>query len=277
MPIIQLIVLAIVQGITEFLPISSSAHLILAPLFVEEWADQGPLIDVAAHVGTLFAVMAYFNRETTMLISGAVDTVTFRSSANKTLFLFIFCASLPVIFLGAVLAITGLIDYLRSPYVIAGASIFFGLLLWHADRGHADRAPSDEELVDGLTGITWRQAMVIGLAQTLSLIPGASRSGVTMTAARYLGWSRPDAARFSMLLAMPTIAAIGMFAGVKMISQGTPLALEAAAIVAALSCLVAFVVIAAFMKFTQSVSFTPFVIYRVVMGMGLFAIAGQLN
>ncbi|MEO0399279.1 MAG: undecaprenyl-diphosphate phosphatase [Pseudomonadota bacterium] len=268
MPLVQLIVLAIVQGITEFLPISSSAHLILAPLFVESWADQGPLIDVAAHVGTLFAVMAYFRSETMMLARGGVDVLTRNASADRRLFLFVLAASLPVIGVGGLLAVTGLIDHLRSPYVIATASIVFGALLWHADR-----APTATE---GLERITWRETISIGLAQTLSLIPGTSRSGVTMTAARYLGWSRTEAARFSMLLAMPTIAALGLFAGVKLVAEGAPADMQAAALVAGLSFIVAFAVIAGFMRLTRSVSFTPFVIYRIAMGVALFAIAGRL-
>ena len=269
MPIIQLIVLAIVQGITEFLPISSSAHLILAPLLVDGWSDQGALIDVAAHVGTLAAVMLYFRSETGLLVRGGIDTALFRKTDDRKLFLLVAVATIPVVFMGAVFALTGFIDVIRSPYVIATTSIVFGALLWHADR-----APTEKE---GLTRITWRETMTIGLAQMLSIVPGTSRSGVTMTAARYMGWSRTEAARFSMLLAIPTIAALGLFATAKLVADGSDGDMTAAAIVAILSFLVALAAIAIFMKMTRTMSFTPFVIYRILMGLGLFAIAGQLS
>ncbi|MEO1015387.1 MAG: undecaprenyl-diphosphate phosphatase [Pseudomonadota bacterium] len=267
MPLVQLIVLAIVQGITEFLPISSSAHLILAPLLVPAWADQGPLIDVASHVGTLFAVLAYFRAETATLIRGGLDAVGFKDTQDRRLFLQLALASVPVILIGGVVAATGVIDYLRDPYVIGGASIIFGALLWHGDR-----APSTKE---GLDRISWREAMLIGGTQAIAIIPGASRSGVTMTAARYLGWSRSEAARFSMLLAIPTILALGGFAGLELARDGVREDIRAAAIVCVLSAAVAFAAIAIFMRWTQRMSFTPFVIYRILMGVGVIALAAR--
>ncbi len=263
MPLIQLIVLAIVQGVTEFLPISSSAHLILAPLLVDSWADQGPLIDVAAHVGSLGAVLIYFRGETWRLVCGGFDACVNKHTPDRRLFLLVAAASIPVLVLGAALAITGAIDYLRSPTVIAAASIVFGILLWHADR-----APTAKE---GLERISWREALTIGGAQMLALIPGASRSGVTMTMARYLGWSRHEAARFSMLLAIPTISAFGLFATLKLVSDGAGATMTAAAIVAGLSFVAAFAAIAVFMRLTRSVDFTPFVLYRIALGVALLA------
>ncbi|MHA7873743.1 MAG: undecaprenyl-diphosphate phosphatase, partial [Hyphococcus sp.] len=200
MPLIQLIVLAIIQGITEFLPISSSAHLILAPLAVDDWSDQGPLIDIAAHVGSLGAVLLYFRRETGMLARGGLDALQFRQTADRNLFLYIASATIPILALAAVFVYFDIISHLRSPVVIGWVSIIFGVLLWHADR-----APSAK---DGLGGISFREAMTIGASQMLALVPGVSRSGITMTTARYLGWKRTEAARFSMLLAIPTILAL---------------------------------------------------------------------
>ena len=269
MPLIQLIVLAIVQGLTEFLPISSSAHLILAPLLVEGWADQGPLIDVAAHVGSLFAVMLYFRRDTGALVQGAVHAATGRASGERKLFLMIAAATLPVLAAGGFLVATGLDNAMRGPRVIAAASIGFGVLLWLADR-----APTRDQ---DLSQLSWREALLIGLAQTFAVVPGASRSGVTMTAARWLGWSRPEAARFSMLLAMPTIAAFGLFAALKLVTDGAAGDLAAAAIVAALSFLAAFAAIAVFMRLTRSVSFTPFVAYRILLGGALLIYAEKLS
>jgi len=268
MPLIQLIVLAIIQGITEFLPISSSAHLILAPLLVEEWADQGALIDVAAHIGTLFAVLLYFRSETATLFLGGLDTLAFKSTPDRRLFLLVSAATIPLLIVAGLFVIFDVVDLLRSPRVIGGASIVFGLLLWHADR--------QPETLEGLERISWKETMLIGAAQAFALVPGASRSGVTMTAARYFGWRREEAARFSMLLAIPTILAIGSFAVLELVTEGADATVQAAFIVGVLSCLVAFATIAIFMKLTRSMSFTPFVIYRVVMGIVLIMFAGHM-
>lgn len=268
MPLVQLIVLAIIQGITEFLPISSSAHLILAPLVVDGWADQGPLIDIAAHVGSLFAVLIYFRRETAMLFRGGVDTMRFRPSDDRKLFLYIAGATIPILTLAAVFVMFDVVDALRSPVVIGWVSIIFGLLLWHADR-----APSSKE---GLGRIGLKEAMIIGSSQMLALVPGVSRSGITMTTARYLGWTRTEAARFSMLLAIPTILALGFFAGIALVREGAEANMAGAAIVAVLSFFSALAAIAFLMQLTQRMSFTPFVIYRIAFGVLLLASAGSL-
>ncbi len=268
MPIVQLIVLAIIQGITEFLPISSSAHLILAPLVVESWEDQGALIDVAAHVGSLGAVLLYFKQETAILFRGSLDAVRFRASDDRKLFLYIAIATIPITLAATFVVTFDLIERLRSPTVIGLASIFFGVLLWHGDRRPAVK--------EGLRRIGWREVLTIGMAQMFSIIPGASRSGVTMTAARYLGWTRSEAARFSMLLAIPTILAFGLFAGIKLASAGAGASITGAAIVAMLSFVSAYLAILGFMRLTQRMSFTPFVIYRILLGVALLIFAGSL-
>ena len=265
MTLVQLFVLAIIQGITEFLPISSSAHLILAPLLVDGWTDQGPLIDIAAHVGSLVAVLIYFRNETAMLVRGGVDAVRFRASEDRKLFLFIAAATIPLLAVAGVIVAAGIADQLRSPWVIGAASIIFGALLWHGDRRPAAKA--------GLERITWRETMTIGAAQALALIPGASRSGVTITAARYLGWTREEAARFSMLLAIPAIGALGLFAGIEIAREGAGATAAAAGIVAGLSFATAYAAIAVLMTLTRRMSFTPFVIYRLLMGIALLAFA----
>ena len=266
MPIIQLIVLALVQGITEFLPVSSSAHLILAPLAVDGWADQGPLIDIAAHVGSLGAVLIYFRQETGMLFRGGIDTVRMRASDDRRLFLYIAGATIPILAVAGIIVGLDLASAMRSPAVIGAASIVFGVLLWLGDRRPAEK--------EGLGRITWREALIIGASQAFAIIPGASRSGVTMTAARYLGWTRPEAARFSMLLAIPTISAFGLFAGLELVSDGAGAGgLASALIVAALSFAAAYVAILVFMRVSQRMSFTPFVIYRLLLGVGLLYFA----
>lgn len=269
MPLIQLIVLALIQGITEFLPISSSAHLILVPLVVDGWSDQGAFIDVAAHVGTLVAVLLYFRVEARMLLRGGLDAVRLKPSSERQLFLLISMATIPLLAVAGIFVVFDVLDLLRSPQVIGAASIFFGVLLWHADR--------QPTAIEGLGRISWKEAMVIGFAQAFALVPGASRSGVTMSAARYFGWSREEAARFSMLLAIPTILALGSFAAIDLLSEGADATIQAAIIVAILSFIIAFATIAVFMKMTRSMSFTPFVIYRVVMGGVLLVFAGQLT
>lgn len=268
MPIIQLIVLAIIQGITEFLPISSSAHLIIAPLAVDDWSDQGPLIDVAAHVGSLGAVLIYFRVETARLFRGGVDTLRFRPSDDRKLFLYIASASVPLFALAFVFVKLDIVSALRSPVVIGWTSIIFGGLLWHADR-----APTSKQ---GLDRIGWREALMIGAAQMLALIPGVSRSGITMTAARYLGWTRSEAARFSMLLAIPSISALGLFAGIDLVRDGAQAEMAGALIVAVLSFFSALAAIAFLMRLTQKISFTPFVVYRIVFGIILLIFAGAL-
>jgi undecaprenyl-diphosphatase len=268
MTLIQLVVLAIIQGITEFLPISSSAHLILAPIVVGGWDDQGPLIDIAAHVGSLVAVLLYFRLETAMLVRGGVDTLRFKATADRKLFFFVAAATVPTLALAAVFVMLDITDALRSPIIIGWTSIVFGVLLWHADRS--------KSALEGLDRITWRDAMTIGLAQMVALVPGVSRSGITMTMARYLGWSRTEAARFSMLLAIPTILALGFFATIEIMREGAGATMSSAAIVAVLSFVCAYAAIAVLMRLTRTMSFTPFVIYRIIFGVLLLAFAGSL-
>ncbi len=268
MTLIQLVVLAIIQGITEFLPISSSAHLILAPLAVKDWTDQGPLIDIAAHVGSLGAVFLYFRGETAMLFRGGVDTLRLKPSDDRKLFLFVAAATIPTLALAAVFVLFDITDALRSPVVIGWTSIIFGLLLWHADRSKGER--------EGLDKITWRDALTIGGAQMIALVPGVSRSGITMTMARYLGMARTEAARFSMLLAIPTILALGFFAAIEIAREGAGATMSSAAIVAVLSFLCAYAAIAVLMRLTRKISFTPFVVYHVIFGIILLVFAGSL-
>ena len=190
------------------------------------------------------------------------------ANAEDTLFLYVAGATIPILTLAAVFVAFDVVDALRSPVVIGWVSIIFGLLLWHADR-----APSSKE---GLGRIGFKEAMIIGSSQMLALIPGVSRSGITMTTARYLGWTRTEAARFSMLLAIPTILALGFFAGIALLRDGAEASIASAAIVAVLSFLSALAAIAFLMHLTQRMSFTPFVVYRIAFGVLLLASAGSL-
>ncbi|NHK29483.1 undecaprenyl-diphosphate phosphatase [Parvularcula flava] len=264
MPILQLIILAIIQGLTEFIPVSSSAHLVLAHYLVPGWQDQGPLIDIAAHVGTLGAVMIYFRKETGQLVTGGIDTLRFRDSQERTLFLLLALATIPLVIAGGLLFVLDATWLLRDPLIIGMAFIGFGILLWIADRPKPE--PADNTL-------SIRKVVLIGLAQALAVIPGASRSGVTITAARFLGMSRPEAARFSMLLSIPAILISGAVVFLDILGGEATATATDAVIVVILSFLAGYAAIYLFMKMTERMSFTPFVIYRLIVGAILIAVA----
>ena len=254
---LNLIVLAIVQGITEFLPISSSAHLILIPQLTP-WDDQGLAIDVAMHVGTLIAVMAYFHAEVARMITGGLNLLRGRPDGDTRLLLQLALATVPVIILGFLLKDVIAGDW-RSPILIASTTIGFGILLYIADR-------KGETSERALAGMTYRDALLIGLFQALALVPGVSRSGITMTAGLFLAFSRTEAARFSLLLSIPTTMAAGLLGGYEIWQSGDT-ALQADAFYAALLAFVAaLLAIWALMAWLKKSSFTPFVVYRLILG-----------
>ncbi|VAW15436.1 Undecaprenyl-diphosphatase [hydrothermal vent metagenome] len=263
MPIEQLLTLAIVQGLTEFLPVSSSGHLNLVHLLTR-WEDQGPLMDVAVHVGSLFAVMVYFWRDMLMLLSGLGNLVRGKMTPEGRLFLYLIVASLPVLAVGFVMVETGMLTDLRTLAVIAWANLGFAVLLWAGDAmGLTIRRLDHTSFFD---------AALIGLAQVFSLIPGASRAGVTMTMARFLGYERPDAARISMLLSIPTILALGLGTGYKLQASGDLALQEGAFIAAGLSGIAALLSIWVMMALMRRTTMFVFVAYRFVLGAVLLAV-----
>jgi undecaprenyl-diphosphatase len=254
MGLVYLIILALVQGITEFLPISSSAHLILAPQITGE-ADQGTLIDVMAHAGTLLAVMVYFRAEMIAAVQGKLALLTGKITDGGRLVLSVALATPPVLIVGGGIYVTGFVDVLRDPMVIAAATAVFAIPLWLAD--HFCKQVKTVETMG------WRDALWFGLAQATAMIPGASRSGVTMTAGRALGFTRSEAARFSMIMSIPVIAALGLLAGIELARGADPGAtLADGLIVAVLSFGVAWAAIAVLMRVVDRIGFLPFVIYR---------------
>lgn len=261
--LLQLIVLAIIQGVTEFLPISSSAHLILVPALTG-WPDQGLAVDVAMHVGTLAAVMLYFRRDVAAMAVGAANAARGRWTQNGRLAFQVAAATIPVVIAGALLK--DLIETeFRSASLIAVTTGGFALLLWIADR----KAPED---VGAPLNITWRIALLIGVAQALALAPGVSRSGITMTAALLLGLSRSTAARFSLLLSIPTTAAAGAL-GAADLAQSDNVALQGEALAACvLAFFAAFAAIAGLMAWLRRSTFMPFVIYRLALSALLVAL-----
>lgn len=266
---LQLVALALIQGLTEFLPVSSSAHLIL-PAQVLGWPDQGLAFDVAVHVGTLAAVILAFRREVGEILAGWFGQFARRGSlaARQTeasrLGWMVLLATLPAVFVGGLF--NDLIETsLRSSLVIAITTIGFGLLLWWADARGARRR--------NLATLTFKAALIIGVFQAIALIPGTSRSGITITGARQLGYTREDGARIAMLMSIPTIIASGVLLGAEVALEADTALMRDAGIAAALALLSALAALSLMMRLLRSVSFTPYVIYRVILGSILLAIA----
>lgn len=257
---LQIIVLALIQGITEFLPISSSAHLIL-PARLLGWADQGLAFDVAVHVGTLAAVVVYFRRDLGAYAVSAGQVVARRQMNEPAEELAkLAVASLPVAIAG-LLTKTLVENELRSVLVIALATAGFGLLLGYADTRHGAR-----------TRVTWPDALVIGGMQMLALVPGTSRSGITITAALLVGLSRVSAARFSFLLSIPTIAGGGLLVGLDLAAAGQGASWGVLSAGALLSGLTAYACIRAFITLVERTGMMPYVIYRLVLGAALLGL-----
>lgn len=259
MDTIEVIILAIIQGITEFLPISSSAHLIL-PSAILGWEDQGLLFDVAVHVGTLLAVMIYFRQDIGRLTVGWFQSLTGKHSTDSKLAWWVILATIPAALIG--LLASDLIEaYLRSPYVIAITTIVFGLALWYADV-FAKQSFSMEQL-------GFKQALLIGLAQAIALIPGTSRSGITLTTGLMLGLDRVSAARFSFLLSIPIIVLSGGYQTTKLFSEPQNYDVAGILLGTGLSFISALLCIHWFMKLISRMGMLPFVIYRLILGIGL--------
>jgi undecaprenyl-diphosphatase len=256
----QMIVLALIQGITEFLPISSSGHLILVP-WLTGWADQGLIVDVMVHLGSLAAILVYFRRDVGALIAGAFNLLRGRPSREGWLAVYIALATIPAVLFGIFAKQSGLIDSVRGPQIVAWNAIIFGLLMLAADW----LSPMIKRVEEMKLG----PALIIGVAQALAIIPGTSRSGVTITAARAMGFTRPEAARFSFLLGIPAIAGAGVLVLGEAIEAGEPIASDAL-ITGALTFFSALAAIAFLMAVLRRISLLPFVIYRLALAGVLF-------
>ena len=259
MPVLHLALVAILQGITEFLPVSSSGHLILLP-YLTGMQDQGQVIDVAVHVGTLGAVMLYFRAEVLRVIAGLPKVARGRiDDQNAWLALCLVIATVPVVVAGLVMKLTGLDDALRSVAVVGWMTLIFGLVLYWADQTGGHDKTSDRW--------SMKDAVAMGLAQCLALVPGTSRSGITITAARRLGYAREDAARLAMLMSIPTIIASGVLLGAEVALSMDAGAARDAGIAAAFAFVAALIALALMMRLLRTVSFTPYVIYRIGLGL----------
>jgi len=260
MTFLHLLMIALVQGVTEFLPISSSGHLILIPALTG-WPDQGLAIDVAVHVATLAAIMVYFVRDVAGLARGGLSVVRIGQAAREQrLFLFLLAGTIPAVVVGLAFKALDVSDHLRSAHLVGYTLIGYGILLWIADRvGPQHRRYED---------MTFKDALIVGAAQALALVPGTSRSGITMTAARFLGYERTEAARFSFLLSIPAVAGAGLLVGLDLIEAGASQQKDAL-IAGVMTFFAALGAMAFLMRWLRRASMTIFVVYRVALGSAL--------
>jgi undecaprenyl-diphosphatase len=263
MDLLQAIVLAVVQGLSEFLPISSSGHLILVPHFLG-WPDQGLAFDVAVHVGTLLAVVIYFRAQIKALLGAWLDSVFRRVHTRESRLAWqLLVATIPVALAGLLFA-DFIEQHFRRPQFVAATLSFFAILMFAADRW--GRGQRDEY------GLSWPQAFAIGCAQALALMPGTSRSGVTMTAGRALGLTRSAAARFSFLLAVPGIAAAGGYEGLKLATSAEPIAWQPMLVGMVFAAASGIACIHFLIRFIERIGLLPFAIYRLILA-GIILVA----
>ena len=261
MTLVQIVVLAIVQGFTEFLPISSSGHLVLTPVILG-WPDQGLAFDVAVHLGTLAGVVTYFFRDLVRIAFGVIGIRPGQAlGADARLGLMLIVATIPA---GLVALAAG--DWIetvaRSPRVIATTTLVFGIALWVADRLGRQRLSAQH--------YGFGTALALGCAQALALVPGTSRSGITMTAALAMGYTRTAAARFSFLMSVPIIVLASLMVTRDLVSSDLPVRWDELAIGAVLSGLVAYLTVRYFLKFVEGMGMAPFALYRIALAGVLF-------
>ena len=265
MSLFHLILVAIIQGVTEFLPVSSSGHLILLP-GLTGFDDQGLAIDVAVHVGTLVAVVLYFRNDVKQALKGLPNVIRARIDGPEARLAFgLIISTIPTVTAGAIIYLTGYGQALRSVAVIGWAMLGFGLLLYWMDQ----KGPQTKQATEW----SLRDAVVMGLWQVLALIPGTSRSGITITGARQLGYTREDGARLAMLMSIPTILASGVLLSINVIQQADTQMARDGAIAAVFAFFSALLALSMMMRLLRSISFTPYVIYRVILGAALLIIA----
>ncbi len=261
---IQAGLLAFIQGATEYLPISSSAHLIILP-HVLSWKDQGLAFDIAVHVGTLAASVWYFRSDLLQIATAWLQSLAGRQSTKQSdLAWFIIIASIPVAISGMLLS-DWVQNELRNVDVIAAATVLFALALWISDRFFRGKRSVGD--------LQWRDALLIGLGQSLAVIPGVSRSGIAITVGLLLGLDRKNASRFAFLLAIPVIAMAGVWQFYQWMQADRQIQWLVFVLAAAVSAAVAYLCIHYFLKFIDNIGMLPFVLYRLALGLMLFALA----
>lgn len=262
----HIVVLSVVQGLTEFLPVSSSGHLILVPKLLG-WPDQGHLMDVAVHLGTLAAVLLYSRKDVGRMIVGLWMLVRGKRDPGARLAFLILVATLPVIPAGFLME--KFEDSFRNLALVGWTTLGYGALLWIVDRATLT--------VKRMEHVSYLEAFLIGIAQCLALVPGTSRSGVTMTAARLFGYERAEAARFSFLMSIPTISAAGLLAVLHIVKSGDAEMGADALLAAGFSFLTGLVAIWILMAWLKRATFTPFAVYRLALGGALLFLAYGLG
>ncbi len=257
MSFLPIFILGLIQGISEFLPISSSGHLLVAGKFLD-FKQQSLLIDVSLHLGTLGAVLLYFSKESKVLLLNTHNVFTNRSDENALFTKNILFATLPIVIIGGLLFAFGIADILRNLQVIALATIFFGILLYFADI----RSNGDTEIKE----LTLQKSFLIGMFQILSIIPGTSRAGIVYTGSRFLNLNRIEAARFSMILSIPVIILSSAIPIIQLVKTPTQENLIYSIVGFIISFVVAYFSIDLLLKWLKSHSMIPFVIYRIIFG-----------
>ncbi len=263
MALLHIVVLALIQGITEFIPISSSGHLVLVPVFTD-WPDQGMVFDVATHVGTLGAVLIYFWRDIGAMLLGLGRLLKGRSDPGARLAWYLIVGTLPAVAVGfAIDRYVG--GGLRTLTVVAWTLPAYAIVLFITDKMALT--------VRRIEHLRILDVIVIGCAQALALVPGTSRSGITISAARLLGMERSEAARFSMLLSIPAILGAGTLKGWDLYEAGGIEQLTGDVMLAmGLSFVIGLAAIAVLMAWIRRSTFTPFVVYRLLLGAGLLVL-----
>lgn len=250
-----LFLLSVIQGVTEFLPISSSGHLLVLPYLIGK-NNAGLVLDIALHLGTLLAVLLYFKQEVAHLLKGMKDTIFRKKTTERYLFVSLLISVIPIVVIGGFLGVY-IEHYTRSLAVVGAASIFFGVVLMLSDQRPIYKK-----------NVSWKDAFVLGLFQVLALIPGTSRSGICMTAGRFLGLGRLESTRYGFLMAMPTLFVAGVYSAFGGLRseinwQTEPFVLL---IGICLSFMSALLCIHLFIKWIEKIGFLPFVIYRLFLG-----------
>ncbi len=257
---------AVIQGVTEFLPISSSGHLVLAHEWVnshtgmdnaqDRWAEDA-VIDIAVHVGTLLSVLLYFRHDFFKMTKSLACVKSEAGGSSRAMVLYIIIGSLPVILCGYLLHLWQP-DWIRSPEIVAWTTLIFGFFLWMADRFSKHVKPIEQ--------MTLGAAFLIGLSQVLALIPGTSRSGITMTSARALGYTREAAAKFSLFLSVIAISGAGVLAGRDVLLNGNSFLGTQSLIAVGVSFIAGYASISLMINWLKTHDFTPFVVYRALLG-----------
>ena len=258
MSFLPIFILSVTQGLLEFLPISSSGHLVVFGYFLS-FSDHGLLLDVSMHLGSLCAVCLYFNREILDILKGLPGLISKEKNENELLSLNVILSSIPIIVIGGIIFLTGLADKLRNIEIIAFSTIVFALFLYYADKDQIGKGKSIKELKS-------IEAILVGFAQVFSVIPGASRAGVVFTATRFLKISRVESAKYAMIISIPVILISSAIPIIQLVREPIVQNIFYAVIGFLISAVVAYFSIAILLRFLQSYSMLPFVIYRIIFG-----------